>query len=210
MASKNKIIEIIGATKAVYPYFAKETNVELLVNMWQMTLAYYDDKELETAFLLCLKTCKTPPTPADIIEQINSLQMADAPTDEELWYSFTEYLKESRRYVYSFGYTMTESNGKTQGQNAREKFHKLWESMPEDIKQFVGGEGEMIRIARADDDELKFERSRFFKTIPTIRKRKEIADMRNMIESKNNLSMKQIASTETHLIEKGQNRCSHR
>lgn len=197
MASKNKILEVIGAIKTIYPYYAKETNVELLVNMWQILFADYADKELEIAFMMCLKICKTPPTPADIIEQINDLQRADAPTDEELWNSFTEYLKEARRYVYNFGYTMTESNGKTQGQNAREKFHSLWESMPEDIKQFVGGEGEMIRIARAGDDELKFERNRFFKSIPTIHKRKELKEMRNMIEARNDLPKQQKICAET-------------
>lgn len=184
MASKNKIIEVIGAIKTIYPYYAKETSVELLVNMWQGLFADYSDKEIETAFMMCLKICKTPPTPADIIEQINEIQQLNVPSVEELWNTFIEYIEKSRRYVYNFGFTMTESNGKTQGQNAREKFHSLWKSMPEEIKQFVGGEGEMIRIARADDEELKFLRNRFSKTIPTIRKKNESYEMRNMIEAK--------------------------
>ena len=71
--------------------------------------------------------------------------------------------------------------------------------MPEDIKQFVGGEGEMIRIARADDDELKFERNRFFKSIPTIHKRKELKEMRNMIEAKSTLSEQQKICAETSI-----------
>lgn len=54
MASKNKILEVIGAIKTIYPYYAKETNVELLVNMWQILFADYADKELEIAFILCV------------------------------------------------------------------------------------------------------------------------------------------------------------
>ena len=202
MASKNKIIEVIGATKTIYPYYAKEISVELLVNMWQALFNEYADNELEIAFMVCLKTCKAPPTPAEIIEQIEVSRRVNVPTTEELWNGFTEILKEARRYVYNFDFTLTESNGKTQGQNARERFKVLWNGMPEDIKEFVGGEGEMIRIARADDDELKFERNRFFKTIPTIRKKKEIAEMRNMLETKSTLHNQSKICTETHTLNK--------
>ena len=193
MASKNKIIQMIAAIKTIYPYYAKETDVEMLVKTWTVLLKNYTDEAVEVAFYKCLQTCKMPPTPADVIERLDEMQKIDAPTDEELWNTFTKTLRAADRYVYKFDFTFVESNGKTQGQNARDSFEKLWTDLPEELKQYIGGKGELIRLSRASDEELKFERNRFFKTIPTIQKRQEIAELRLSLGNDTPLMLKESA-----------------
>lgn len=41
MASQKKIVEMIMIIKTVYPYYAKDTNAEMLVNTWNLLLREY-------------------------------------------------------------------------------------------------------------------------------------------------------------------------
>lgn len=182
MASQNKIIEMIAAIKTIYSYYAKDTDVQMLVKTWGVLLKNYSDEAVEVAFYKCLQTCKMPPTPADVIEKLDEMMKADEPTHEELWNTFTKTLRKTSSLVYRFDFTFVEANGKTQGQNARAEFNALWNALPEALKQYCGGSGELIRLSRATEEELKFERSRFFKTIPTIEKRQATTELKLSIE----------------------------
>ncbi len=183
MASQNKIIEMIAAIKTIYSYYAKDTDVQMLVKTWTVLLKDYPDNAVEVAFYKCLQTCKMPPTPADVIEHLDEMAQADEPTHEELWNCLITAIKEADRYIYRFDFTFVEVNGKTQGQNARADFEKLWNNLPDELKQFIGGKGELIRLTRVSDDDLKFERNRFFKQMPTIQKRQESAKLRISVQN---------------------------
>ena len=173
MASKNKIIEMIGSIKTIYPYYAKDTNVELLVKTWDALLKEYPDEVIDVAFFRCLQTCKMPPTPAEVIEVIKDLSKANEPTDDELWAMFTDALAQTRRLYSAFTYTF-EIDGITQGEIARRKFAELWDNLNPKIKTYVGTDGELIRLAREiHKEDMKFERNRFMKNIPIIEKRIE-------------------------------------
>ena len=124
-----------------------------------------------------------PPTPADVIEQINAIQESNEPTDEELWAVYTKAIRETANQIYYFQFTALDRNGKTQGQNARDKVTAIWNNLPEKIQKYVGSKGEFMRIAdNYDDEELKFERTRFLKTMPTIKKRMEYAETKLLLE----------------------------
>lgn len=182
MASQNKIIEMIAAIKTIYSYYAKDTDVQMLVKTWTVLLKNYSDEAVEVAFYKCLQTCKMPPTPADVIEKLDEMVKLDEPTHEELWNTFTKALRKASSLVYKFDFNFVEANGKTQGQNARAEFNALWNALPDEIKRYFGGSGELIRLSKASDEELKFERTRFFKTIPTIQKRRETEQLRLSID----------------------------
>ena len=174
MASMNKITDIIAAIKTIYPYYARDADVKTLAKTWGVLLRDYPDDAVETALYMCLQKCKTPPTPADMIEHLTAISKAGEPTDEELWNEVTKALRTASRLMYNFHFTFVEANGKTQGENAKAEFNRLWEGLPEKIKMYFGGQGELMRLARShDDEELKFERNRFLKTMPTIQKRHE-------------------------------------
>ena len=169
MASVNQITSMIAAIKTIYPYYAKDADVQVLVKTWGALLKEYPDEAVKSAFYKCLQTCKMPPTPADVIEQLNAIKAAKEPTDEELWNEYTKALREGEKLIYYFRFTAREANGLTQGENARRKFLSLYENLPEKIKSYLGGYSEFMRMAQNyDDEELKFERNRFIKTMPII------------------------------------------
>lgn len=174
MASVNQITNIIAAIKTIYAYYARDTDVQMLVNTWSVLLKDYQDEIVDKALYLCLQTCKTPPTPADLIEQIKNLQAADEPSDEELWDILTRALRKADGLMYRFRFNYVEANGKTQGQNAMEDLDRLWTRLPERLQMYVGSKGEFMRMAQNyGEDELKFEKNRFLKQMPTIQKRQE-------------------------------------
>lgn len=183
MASQNKITEIIAAIKTIYPYYAKDSDVAVLVKLWNSLLRDIPDNIVEVALYKCLQVCKVPPTPADILDNIKAMQEALEPTDEEMWNTLMRALREADRLVYYFRFNAIQANGRTQGDNARQEVNELWENLPDRVKEYLGGKGEFIRMAQGyDADELKFEKTRFLKTMPTIRKRSEYSQLNLMLQ----------------------------
>ena len=171
MASKKKIVELIASIKTIYPYYAENTERNSLVNTWELLLKDYPDKAVDTAMVECLKTCKMPPTPADVIEQLNILDQAQQISAEKLWNILIDALHKADDLISRFGYSFKEDNELTQGQIARNDCQQLWKQFPEEIKSYIGSYGELIRMARDyTDKDLKFEKNKFIKSIPSIRK----------------------------------------
>lgn len=183
MASKTKIAEIIATIKSIYPYYAKDSNIEITARVWELTLKDIPDNIVEVAFLKCIQTCKMPPTPADVFEKISAMAELTKETDEELWHIYTTALNQTGNQMYYFRFTFVEKNGKTQGENARARVNNIWNGLPERLKQYIGSEGELMRMARNyTDEELKFEKTRFLKTIPTIKEREKYMEFKPLIE----------------------------
>lgn len=196
MATINKITEIIAAIKTIYPYYAKDSDLPTLVKTWEALLREYPDNEVSVALFKCLQLCKTPPTPADFIEQLATMHKSLESTDEELWDVYVSALRDAERQIFRFGYTFVERCGKTQGQIAREKVEGIWEGLPKEVKQYIGSYGEFIRMAqRYHDEELKYEKCRFLKQMPIIHKRTEYTKLYALSEG-NGIAFGLIATTE--------------
>lgn len=180
MASINKITEMIAAVKTIYSYYAKDTDVKVLVKVWEALLKPYEDELVEAAFYNALQACKMPPTPADVIEQIKCIHKALEPSDEELWAVYNDALRRANDYMSRFGYTYIDESGISQGKQARMALDKLWEGLPEKIKSYLGTKGELMRNAQAwgnDKDFGVWEKPRFMKTMPVMEKRQEYSGM---------------------------------
>lgn len=176
MATQNKIIEMIGAIKTIYSYYAKDTNAGLLVGVWNKLLEGYEDDIVEVAFYKALKTCKMPPTPADVIEQINAMHVSIEPSDEELWTVYEKALNDTLRQTQMFNYTYVDESGLSQGEQARRRVDTIWEDLPDKIKRYVATKGELMRLAReygASYEFCTFEKQRFMKSMPIMKKRQE-------------------------------------
>lgn len=176
MATQKQIVQMIAAIKTIYPYYAKEADTKTLVNTWGLLLHDFPDDITEKAFLKALQTCKMPPTPADVIENIKAMVRASEPTDEELWGLFTKTLRMVSDQLYYIKYPMP-------GIDHRQKITDLWEGLPDKLKQYIGSRGELLRLSDYGDEELKFEKSRFLKTMPMIQTRQEFSGL--MIEGGN-------------------------
>lgn len=178
MATQKKIIEMIGAVKTIYPYYAKETDVQTLVKTWTLLLRDYPDEAVDIAFVKCLQTCKMPPTPADVIEQLNSMAEALEPTDEELWSVFTKALRKVENQLSYLQYPLY---GETPD-DAHRRIEAIYNELPDRLRQYIGSKGEIMNIARNyTDTDLKFEKKQFLKTMPTIRKRAEYREIAALI-----------------------------
>lgn len=171
MASYKKIIELIASIRTIYPYYAKdktEAEIKALTQTWEALLDKYPDKAVDVAFGECLKTCKMPPTPADVIEQLNLLVSSLEPSNEELW---SLYRKTIRRMEDEAYYLQYPTVGETR-EDVHARIDKLWNELPERLKAYIGSKGELIRIARSYDDiDFKYEKTKFLKAMPEIKKR---------------------------------------
>lgn len=188
MASVNKITEMIASIKTLYSYYAKDTDIKALVKTWHLLLNGYPDEAVEVAFLKCLQICKVPPTPADVIEQLQAMIETNETTDEELWSVLTKALRDTENQVYRFGFTFVQANGRTEGDNARAEVENIWNRLPNQLKHYLGSKGELMRMARGyNNEELKFEKTRFLKTMPTIKKREEYTELKLLLGENKNL-----------------------
>lgn len=178
MVSKAKISEIIGAIRSIYPYYAKDGMIAVTASVWERVLQNYNDEEVSAAFYSCLQSCKVPPTPADIIERINGARKALEPSNEQLWGVYYDALIRTLDLMAQFSYTFVESDGISQGQKARNKVDKLYEGLPEKIKEYLGGKGELMRIARSiNTQDASFEKARFLKAMPSVEKSQEARNL---------------------------------
>lgn len=174
MASNKKIIELITGIKTIYSYYAKDADIELLVKTWSMLLKDYPDQIVEAAFYKCLQTCKVPPTPADVIERINDIRKVNEPSNESLWVTLENAVREASRQLYYFRFNYVDESGVSQGDRARAKVDRVWQGLPEKIKVYFANQQGFINYARNyDDKDLKYEKNRFLNTMPNIEKRLE-------------------------------------
>ena len=173
MASQKKIVEMITAIKTIYSYYAEDCDVELLVQTWGVLLWDYKDDIVDIAFYNAMQSCKVPPTPADIIERVKEMQKASDPTPESLWNELRAAIKETQKQMYYFRFNYIDNSGISQGDRARKKVDDVWNALNEKLKSYLSSKEEVIAIARNDEDDLKYEKSRFLKTLPIIEKRIE-------------------------------------
>ena len=174
MASERKIMEILTLISTIYSNFARgksEKEMNVLLNTWGKLLKNYSDNEVEFALEEALSTCQFAPTPADIIENIKKARKSLSPSDEELWSIYENALRKTCDQVGRFTYTIRESNGLTQGQNARNRVDKIFEELPPKVKAYVSSKGELINQAiqwGEKPDFSHFEKPRFMKAMPNI------------------------------------------
>lgn len=168
MASKKQIANTITAIKAIFSYYIKEGEYDVVASLWDKLLKPYTDEQVGNALYCCMQECKYPPTPADIIERIKKAERATLPSPTKSWAKLASVLYDVEELQYDFRFTFQEDDGVTQGDKAKAKCMKLWEKLPHDIREYVGSYGELLKMSRLDENELKFERARFLKMFPQI------------------------------------------
>ena len=107
------------------------------------------------------------------IERVKEKQKASDPTPESLWNELRAAIKETQKQMYYFRFNYIDQSGISQGDRARKKVDDVWNALNEKLKSYLSSKEEMIAIARNDEDDLKYEKSRFLKTLPIIEKRIE-------------------------------------
>ena len=177
--TRKNVVEMVGVIKATYPYTYKDIDsdtMKLLVETWFASLCKYDKKVVDVAFKKAIESCKMPPTLADIIEHITDISALNEPTDTELWEQLVKIVDEVEDCVYHFNFGLIEANGKTQGENAKDRFNAIWDNMPQVLKDYCGNKSGLISLTEID---LSYEKGRFLRIIPTLKHRDVVRSTTN-------------------------------
>lgn len=174
MATKKNIAVVIATIKGLYPYYAKDSNIELLARTWLLLLKEYSDDIINKALLLCLRENEQPPTPAHIIKKIKSF--ADKPYSTELWAQLLKSFDKVFKIRDGMQYCSTE-----QKEQIRQKSKAVYDELPQALKVYVGSYAEFLRMAEALDTDtaISIEKTRFLKEIPQIQEQIEVKQLAN-------------------------------
>lgn len=172
--TKKDVISMIGLIKVNYPYAYKDVSKEemqMLQETWFRSFSKYPKEVVGLAFQKALETCKMPPTIADLIEHIQSLQEALEPTESELWSELLTALHLGARELYYTKYPIWE-NGQPIDHNVR--FENIYNNLSPLLKNYCGDIAGFQRMTSLNDEQLTFEKGRFLKTLPTLKSRVKI------------------------------------
>lgn len=176
MASKAKITQMIGAIKTLYSYYAKDVDAEQLIQLWIGLLKEYPDEEVSYGLAEAMKVCTMPPTPADVISQIEKRRDLMRDNDVRVWDTLRKGLGECYRLTGYFGIREHVDDNTTVDMLAREKIKTLWENLPFEAQRFIGSENEFIRKSKLDEKSLQIEEARFRKQFAELRSQAKTAE----------------------------------
>lgn len=142
---------------------ANDFERELLVESWYEALCDYPKEVCSQAVNNVLKRSKFAPRLGDVTEEITKLLYPDAKTDEELWAELSTALPR----VYDLSRYLTYPQ---YFKWANEKLEKIYCGLSDELKLFVVNRSTLVDIAEMSPDSLQFERSRFFKQMPVLKK----------------------------------------
>ena len=154
---------------------------ELLVESWFEALCDYPKEACNQAVINVLKRAKFAPRLGDIVEEAEKLCHSDLKTDNELWAELTDVL--GRAYDVS-RYLIYPQHAEW----AQDRLDKIYDGLSEDLKLYVVNCAALIEISEMNADALTYERARFFKQMPVLRR--QSADRQN--------AQKFLALTEQH------------
>lgn len=149
---------------------------EILIRSWFVILKDYPKEIVDKAVINSIKYAKFAPRIGDIVEQIEKMCEAYEKSDEELWAELTGVLREVSRNRYAYNYTFIDANGKTQGDNARQRNKDIFERLSPELKAYCSNLSGLIALAELTTDELNYEKGRFLRVMPTIKQRAKTRD----------------------------------
>lgn len=151
-----------------------DTERQLLLRSWYEILKDYPKEICERAVINAIKNSEFAPRIGTVVKEIEKMRVAYEKSDEELWAELTGVLNEVSNNVYRYRFTAIDYNGKTQGDNAREKNENIFEGLSYELKEYCQNLRGLIDISNYTDEQLNFEKGRFLKIIPTIKERAKI------------------------------------
>lgn len=163
---RNDIVKIITLIKVNYDNAYPDGNGEStksLVEFWFKCLSKYPREIVFEATENTIKHCQYTPKLANIIEEIDKILISRAPSIDMLWDELNAILAKvfdvSRYRSYEQYSQWTES-----------ELNKLYEGLNPELKLFVPTRSSLIQLSEVSGDSLQYERARFFKNMPELRK----------------------------------------
>ena len=172
--TKSDIYSILGVIKANYSYAYKDATKDtmlLLVDTWFQSLKEYPKEVVGQAVQLALEVYKTPPSLADIHEQINKMQEIVEPSINDLWAELYKTLSRISGLSTMLRNNLIEDNGKTQGANARDKINEIYSNLSPILQGYVCNVSMLIVLSHKTDEELNYEKNMFYKLVPQLKEK---------------------------------------
>ncbi len=136
---------------------------ELLVESWFEALCEYPKEVCNAAVNNVLKRAKFAPRLGDITEEIEKLITPESKSDEQLWAELSSTLGR----VYDISRYLTYPQYVNW---ANAKLQEIYSGLSDELKLFVVNVSTLVDIASMTDESLQFERARFFKQMPQLKK----------------------------------------
>ncbi len=163
---KNDIVKIITLIKVNYDNAYPDSDGEstkTLAEFWFKCLSKYPREIVFEAVESTIKHCQFTPRLADIIGEINKILISRAPSLDCLWEELNSALPKvfevSRYLSYEQYAKWTDS-----------ELNKLYEALNPELKLFVPTRSSLIRLSEISGEQMQYERARFFKAMPELRK----------------------------------------
>lgn len=148
---------------------------QILIKSWYAILKDYPKEIVDKAVLQAIKHAEYAPRIGAIVKEIERMREAYEKSDAELWAELRGVLREVERCVYSFRFNALDENGKTQGDNARDRVEEIFNGLSPELKDYCRNQRGLIDVAQMSENELTlYERPRFMRVIPTIKERARI------------------------------------
>lgn len=147
---------------------------EILIRSWYAILKDYPKEIVDNAVLQALKHAKYAPRIGDIVEQIERMRTAYEKSDGELWAELRGVLREVAKCAYAFRFNAIDDNGKTQGDNARDRVEEIFNGLSAELKDYCRNSRGLIDIAQMDDSDMQYEKARFLRVMPTLKERARV------------------------------------
>lgn len=136
---------------------------QLLVESWYEALCEYPKELCDAAVNNALKKATFVPRIGNIVEEIENLINQNCKSDEELWVTLTSVLPKAYEYskylVYEHYYAW-----------ANAKLTELFNSLDPELKAYLVNYSTLVELSEMANESLKYEKARFFKQLPTLRK----------------------------------------
>lgn len=159
----HKLLVLIRANfENAYNFKTKE-EATLLIEFWFDSLKGYPKELVYQAVGNAIKHSEFAPKIATVLSEIERLNSVNRKTDIELWaeldevlydvYDTAQYLRYPQHY-----------------ERAHKTIQEIYTALSDEIKLFVVNTANLIEISRMDSEGLKFEKARFLKAMPSLRK----------------------------------------
>lgn len=145
---------------------------QILIKSWYAILKDYPKEIVDKAVLQAIKHAEYAPRIGTIVKEIERMREAYEKSDAELWAELRSVLREVEKCAYSFRFNAMDANGKTQGDNARDRVEEIFNGLSPELKDYCRNSRGLIDIAQMSEKDITlYERPRFMRVIPTIKER---------------------------------------
>lgn len=144
---------------------------QILIKSWFEILKDYPKEIVDKAVLQAIKHAEYAPRIGAIVKEIERMREAYEKSDTELWAELTGSFYDIRRHAARLSATYVREDGYTQGDIARMWIEYIYNNLSPELKEYCRTHRELIELADYDAEAIRYEKARFMRVIPTIKKR---------------------------------------